>query len=58
MSSVPGGNPFDPKRVALLLIGGDKTGKDRWYRKFVLVADRLFAAHLQQLEREDGKKIP
>ena len=31
------GNPlrvlyaFDPRRVALLLMGGDKTGDDRWY---------------------------
>jgi hypothetical protein len=22
---------FDPRRVALLLLGGDKTGDDRWY---------------------------
>ena len=22
---------FDPRRVALLLIGGNKTGNDRWY---------------------------
>jgi hypothetical protein len=26
---------FDPRRVALLLIGGDKTGDDRWYDVFV-----------------------
>src|SRR5688572_28334132 len=30
---------FDPHRVALLLIGGDKTGADRWYDKFVPIAD-------------------
>ncbi|WP_346779150.1 type II toxin-antitoxin system RelE/ParE family toxin [Burkholderia sp. Ac-20365] len=22
---------FDPRRVAVLLLGGDKTGHDRWY---------------------------
>jgi hypothetical protein len=22
---------FDPRRCAILLIGGDKTGNDRWY---------------------------
>ena len=22
---------FDPRRIAMLLIGGDKTGNDRWY---------------------------
>ena len=31
---------FDPRRVAILLIGGDKTGNDRWYEEFVPVADR------------------
>jgi hypothetical protein len=25
---------FDPRRVAILLIGGDKTGNDRWYEEF------------------------
>jgi hypothetical protein len=26
---------FDPVRRALLLIGGDKTGNDRWYDKAI-----------------------
>jgi len=43
---------FDPRRTALLLIGGDKTGDDRWYERFVLIADRLYDAHLLTLERE------
>jgi hypothetical protein len=43
---------FDPRRVALLLIGGDKTGDDRWYETFVPVADRLYDEHLVALERE------
>ena len=25
---------FDPRRVAILLIGGDKTGDDRWYETY------------------------
>ncbi len=29
---------FDPRRVALLLLGGDKTGDDRWYEKNVPLA--------------------
>ena len=24
---------FDPRRSAILLIGGDKTGRDRWYEE-------------------------
>jgi hypothetical protein len=41
---------FDPLRTGILLIGGDKTGDDRWYEKFVPVADRLFRQHLQELK--------
>ena len=43
---------FDPRRVAILLIGGDKTGHDRWYEQFVPVADRLYDRHLETLNRE------
>jgi hypothetical protein len=41
---------FDPDRNALLLIGGDKTGDDRWYEIFVPIADRLYREHLKELE--------
>jgi len=44
---------FDPRRTGILLIGGDKTGKDRWYEEFVPVADRLYDEHLRQFR---GKK--
>ncbi len=37
--------PFDARRVAILLIAGDKTGKDRWYEKNVPLADKLFERH-------------
>jgi hypothetical protein len=32
---------FDPRRTAILLIGGEKTGDDRWYDSFVPVADKI-----------------
>lgn len=44
---------FDPRRVAVLLLGGDKTGDDRWYDRAVPRADRVYDAHLQLL-REEG----
>jgi hypothetical protein len=47
---------FDPRRTAILLIGGDKTGNDRWYDEFVPVADRLYDEHLAELERERRKR--
>jgi hypothetical protein len=43
---------FDPRRCASLLIGGDKTGDDRWYETFVPIADRLYDEHLAALEKE------
>jgi hypothetical protein len=43
---------FDPRRSAILLIGGDKTGKDRWYDIFVPVADKLYEQHLSALKRK------
>jgi len=41
-------------RTAVLLIGADKTGDDRWYESFVPLADRLWEEHLDEL-REEGK---
>jgi hypothetical protein len=43
---------FDPRRSAILLIGGDKTGNNRWYEEHVPVADRLYDEHLDQLRKE------
>jgi hypothetical protein len=43
---------FDPRRAAILLIGGDKTGNDRWYEEFVPIADGLYGDHLDELRKE------
>jgi hypothetical protein len=43
---------FDPMRRAILLIGGDKTGDNRWYDIHVPMADRLYDEHLVQLRKE------
>ena len=43
---------FDPRRTAILLIGGNKTGKGRWYKEFVPIADNLYDEHLESLRRE------
>ena len=51
---------FDPRRSAILLIGGDKTGDNRWYEKYIPVADQLYDEHLSALIEEgliDGKKL-
>lgn len=44
---------FDPRRIAILLIGGNKTGDDRWYEKYVLIADSLYEQHIVTLKKEE-----
>jgi hypothetical protein len=43
---------FDPRRSAILLIGGEKTGNDRFYDEMVPIADRLYDVHLEELKKE------
>lgn len=43
---------FDPRRSAILLIGGDKTGDDRFYDRLIPVADALYDVHLTELRKE------
>jgi hypothetical protein len=41
---------FDPRQTAILLIGGDKTGDQRFYAKMVAIADELYGIHLHEIE--------
>lgn len=43
---------FDPRRCAILLLGGDKTGNERWYEQNVPRADDLYDEHLDELRLE------
>ena len=43
---------FDPRQIAILLIGSDKTGDNRWYDVHVPISDRLYDQHLEQLRNE------
>jgi hypothetical protein len=43
---------FDPRRIAILLAGGKKTGDRRWYETIVPIADRLYDEYIAQLKRE------
>lgn len=42
---------FDPQRAAYLLLGGDKTGQERWYEVNVPKAEAIYAVHLKELEK-------
>jgi hypothetical protein len=43
---------FDPRRTAILLIGGNKAGDDRFYERLIPLADRLYDDYLDELRRE------
>lgn len=43
---------FDPRRTAILLIGGRKSDDPRWYDTYIRIADRLYAEHLKELRNE------
>lgn len=55
------GNPyrviyaFDPRRVAILLVGGKKAGDSRWYRRYILLAEKIYGDHLKALTEEREK---
>ncbi len=49
---------FDPKRRAVLLVAGDKSGggEKRFYKALIGKADARYAAHLERLKPKGGKK--
>lgn len=50
------GNPirvlfaFDPRRLAVLLIGGHKGGDKRFYPRIIPQADEVYDRHLKELQ--------
>lgn len=40
---------FDPRRLAYLILGGDKTGDARWYEEAIRRADAIYARHLKEI---------
>lgn len=48
---------FDPRRVAILLIGGDKRRTwNRWYDEMVPVADTLYDQHLTEISETSERR--
>jgi hypothetical protein len=43
---------FDPRRSAILLIGGDKIGDNRFYEQMVPVADNLYDTYVEEIRKE------
>lgn len=45
---------FDPRRQAVLLVGGCKQGNDRWYKEIIPLAEKRYQQHLEEMEQNDG----
>ena len=45
---------FDPKRQAVLLLGGDKTGDKRFYKRMVPIAEGIWKRYLAEIGADDG----
>jgi hypothetical protein len=43
---------FDPRRSAILLIGGDKTGNSRFYERMIPIADKLYEIYIDEIRKE------
>jgi hypothetical protein len=48
---------FDPRRVAILLLGGRKPDQ-KWYKTAVPAADKLYEQHLEDLKKEGLLRYP
>jgi hypothetical protein len=48
---------FDPKRKAILLVAGDKSGisEKKFYKRLIAKADDRFDAHLLRLNQKERK---
>lgn len=47
---------FDPRRTAIVLVGGDKGGDGRWYDVHIPIADRLYDEHLEEIASQQNSK--
>lgn len=49
---------FDPKRKAILLVAGDKSGvsEKKFYKALIAKADERFDAHLSRLKEKEQKE--
>lgn len=47
---------FDPRRAAILLVGGNKVGDDNFYDRMIPIADRIYNQHLEELTQERSGK--
>ena len=48
---------FDPRRRAIILLGGDKSGDWKgWYRRNIPRADALYDDYLRKIDKKEGTR--
>ena len=49
---------FDPRRAAIILVAGDKSGgsEKRFYKQLIKKADKRFTAHCEHLKTEEKER--
>lgn len=47
---------FDPKRRAIVLVGGNKRGDKRWYKKNIPIAEERYQRHVERMESATDDK--
>jgi len=47
---------FDPRRAAVLIIGGDKTGDDRFYDTMIRLAEKIWEQYLAEQARGEDEE--
>src|SRR5436305_9694576 len=49
---------FDPERVGILLVAGDKSGvsQKRFYKQLIAKADKRFSGHLERLRKASVRR--
>ena len=48
---------FDPKRQAVILLGGNKQADKRWYERNIPIAEKRFKQHVQNLDKANKNEI-
>lgn len=43
---------FDPKQSAVFLLGGNKSGKNKWYDKNIPKAQKRYKKHLESIKKK------
>jgi hypothetical protein len=47
---------FDPWQKAIVLVGGNKAGDNKWYRKHIPIAESRYKDHIEKTKRKQANE--